>query len=92
MSGGYCPELDSLLELNAQHASYFQDLISVLQWIVKLSRINIFVPVAHMSQYLILPCKGHLEQVLQFLVNSSSMGDPPLCLVILLQTSMKPAL
>ena len=47
-----------------QHAYYYQSLNGILQWIVELGRIDILVPVAHMSQYLKLLCKGHLEQVL----------------------------
>ena len=35
--------------IHLQHANYYQDLIGVLQWIVELGRINIVVPVAHMS-------------------------------------------
>ena len=50
LSSGYHPELDSSPELNTQHANYYQGLIGVLQWIVKLGRLEILVPVAHMSQ------------------------------------------
>ena len=49
LSSGYHPELDSSPELNAQYANYYQNQISVLQWIVELGRIDILVPVAHMS-------------------------------------------
>ena len=49
LSSGYHPELDSSPELNTQHAIYYQGLIGVLQWNVKLRRIDIIVPVTHMS-------------------------------------------
>ena len=49
LSNGYHPELDSSPELNAQHANFYQGLISMLQWIVELGRIDILVTVAHMS-------------------------------------------
>ena len=78
LSSGYHPELDSSPELNAQHANYYQGQIFVLQWIVKLGRINILVPVAHMSQCLTLLCKGHLEQVLHILVYLKQYGQSTL--------------
>ena len=74
LSSGYCPELDSCPELNEQQPNYYQGLIGVLQWIVELERIDILVPVAHMSQYLMLPCKGYLEQVLQILAYLKQYG------------------
>ena len=49
LSSCYHPKLDSSPELNVQHAHYYQGLIGVFQWIVELGRINILVPVAHMS-------------------------------------------
>ena len=55
LSSGYHPELDSS---PAQHANYYEGLIGALQWIVELGKMDIHVPVAHMSQYLMLPCRG----------------------------------
>ena len=49
LSSGYCPELDSSPESNVQHANYYQGLIALMLWIVEVGRIDILVPVAHMS-------------------------------------------
>ena len=64
MTSGYRPEMDSLPELNAELANYYQSLIGALRWAVELGRIDIIVEVGMLSRYCVSPRLGHLEQVL----------------------------
>ena len=59
----YQPELDVSPELSLAEAAYFQSLIGVLRWIIKLGQIDICLEVAMMSSCLALPDEGHLDQV-----------------------------
>ena len=63
LSQGYRPELDQSLELDAKRGQYYQSLIGVLRWICELGRIDILVAVSMLSQYLMSPMEGHLQQV-----------------------------
>jgi hypothetical protein len=62
MTSGYRPELDATPELSDSDIRYFQELIGVLLWAVKIGCIDILTEVAMLSAYLALPCTGHLEQ------------------------------
>jgi len=62
MSSGYRPELDFSLELDSSKVNYYQGLIGVLRWIVELGRIDLIVPVSLLSQFMMLPREGHLQQ------------------------------
>ena len=46
MSNSYCPEIDISFELNTTDASYYQSLISILQWMVELGRVEITTEVS----------------------------------------------
>ncbi len=59
---GYRPELDVSPLLNAERANFYQNLIGILRWAVKLGRIDIHVGVALLSSYSVQPRIGHLEQ------------------------------
>ena len=65
MKSTYRPELDVSPKLNPTKSSYYQLLISVLQWIMELGRVDICLEVSMMSSHLALPGEGHLDQVLQ---------------------------
>ena len=60
----YRPEVDDSPELNPEDASYYQSLIEILRWMVKLGRVDICCEVSMMSTQLALPREGHLEAVL----------------------------
>lgn len=60
----YRPELDVSIICSDTEASYYQNLIGVLRWIVELGRIDIHFEVATLSQYLVNPRRGHLHQAL----------------------------
>ena len=60
----YRPELDTSLECDDDQGSYYQNLIGVLRWIVELGRIDINYEVSVLSQYLVNPRTGHLNQAL----------------------------
>ena len=64
LASGYRPELEISPELDAERANYYQGLIGVLRWICELGRIDIVVSTALMSQFVMAPRVGHLEQVL----------------------------
>jgi hypothetical protein len=61
---GYKPELDSTGELTTDRIQWYQEIIRCIYWADELGRIGILLETALMSQYLALPHKGHLEQVL----------------------------
>jgi hypothetical protein len=63
ISPSYRPELDVSPLLDAAQANYYQNLIGVLRWAMELGRIDIFIAVSLLSQYLASPRQGHLEQV-----------------------------
>jgi hypothetical protein len=63
MRSDYKPELDTSHELAAEGHSYYQELIGILRWVVKLGRMDILLKVSLMSTYLAAPREGHLEQV-----------------------------
>jgi hypothetical protein len=62
-STNYCPEIDMTPELQPSEASYYQSLIGVLQWIVKLGRGDICMEVSAMASMMALPREGHLDQL-----------------------------
>ena len=64
MTTSYRAELDIIPKLSPADASYYQSLISILRWIVKLRRVDICLEVSILSSQLALPRVGHIEQVL----------------------------
>ena len=63
MSDEYRLKIDISLELDAIDATYYQSLISILQWMNKLGRVDITTEVSMLSSCLALPREGHLKQV-----------------------------
>ena len=59
----YKPELDTSEELDDKMRARYQQLIGVLRWAVEIGRVDIYLEVSIMSQYLANPRKGHLEAV-----------------------------
>ena len=57
----YKPELDLTPEQGEDETSRFQQLIGILRWSVELGRIDIYLEVSLLSQYLANPRKGHLD-------------------------------
>ena len=60
---GYKPELDVTDECDAEHVSWFHQLILVLLWAVYLGRIGIQIEVVLLSQYQASPLEGHIESL-----------------------------
>ena len=60
----YKSELDTSLMCNQNQTNYFQNLIGVLCWIIKLGRINIAYDVSSQSKYLANSQTGHIYQAL----------------------------
>ena len=63
LAHGYHPELDTSPELKFDSLQSYRELIGILQWVVKLGRVDILLEVSMMSTYLAMPRQGHLEQV-----------------------------
>ena len=57
----YKPEMDVTEELNDDMISRFRQLIGILRWAVELGRVDIYLEVSVLSQYLASPREGHLE-------------------------------
>ena len=58
---GYDQELDTSPELDPDAASYYLTIISILQWMIELGRIDIITKVSLLSSHVALPSEGHLD-------------------------------
>ena len=67
MASGYKPKIDVTTELKADEVQCFQEIIGQIRWYIELGRVNIFLEVSLLSQYLALPHEGHLEQTLHII-------------------------
>ena len=65
MLNKYCPKIYLLPELNATDTAYYQFLIEILQWMVKLGRVDITTEVSMFLSCLALTKEGHLKQLFQ---------------------------
>ena len=80
--GSYMPELDITPGFDPKQARYYQTLIGVVQWIVKLGMIYIITGVNSMAVYMDMPREGHLECLFLFFAhlkikhNSRMVFDP----------------
>ena len=63
----YKPELDDTPELDPSRATYFQGLIGILRWCIKLGCMDIIMEVMKLSSFLVSPREGHLEQAFHIL-------------------------
>ena len=63
LTTSYRPELDVSSELTPRDSAYYQSLIGILWWIVELGQIDICLEVLMMLSHLVMPRKGHLDQV-----------------------------
>ncbi len=54
-------KLDVTPELNEEFGLQFLQLVGILQWAIKLGRLDIYVELLQLSQHQALPCQGHLE-------------------------------
>jgi len=57
------PKLDITLLLQDEEINFYQSQISILCWMVKLGRVDIYVNVAILFTFLASPREGHLEAV-----------------------------
>ena len=57
LSRGYHPEMDAIDELDKDGIQFFQELIGMLRWMVKLGRIDIMTQVLMLSSHLAYPIK-----------------------------------
>jgi len=60
----YHPKMDTSTFLDDDHVRWYQQLIGILRWSIKLGRIDIHLCVALLAQYLAQPRRGHLMQVM----------------------------
>ena len=60
---GYAPVKDVTPELDPELASYYQSIIGVLRWIVKLGKIDINSEISMLASHLALPREGNLEAI-----------------------------
>ena len=59
----YLPGLDKSEELNPVEANYYQSLIGIVRWMIKIGRIDMITEVSLLYSYLANPRRGHLEAV-----------------------------
>jgi hypothetical protein len=78
----YHPELDVTPELEPTDAAYYQSLVGMLRWMVKLGRVDICLECSMMSSHLAMPREGHLYQLFQMFAylrkyhNTEMVFDP----------------
>ena len=63
LSTYYHPKIDMTPELGEADASYYPTFIGVLQWIIKLGRVDIDVKMSMMLSHLALHQEGHLKEL-----------------------------
>ena len=68
MSNEFRPEIDISPELSATDAAYYQFLIGILQWMIKLGRVDITTEVSMLLSCLALPREAHLKQLFRMFV------------------------
>ena len=61
---GYQPELDTTEPLDGKMASYYQSLIGVMCWMIKIGRVGIATEVSLLSLHLAYPQEGHFDAAL----------------------------
>lgn len=59
----YRPELDVTPELGVLESAYYQSLIGILRWMVKIGQIHICLEVSMMASHTASPREGHLAQL-----------------------------
>ena len=64
LSSGYRLELDITIELKEDGLRWYHELIGQLRWANEIGQVDIFLEVFLLSQHLVLPREGHLEQAL----------------------------
>ncbi len=65
----YEPGIDVSPELDPDLASYFQSLIGIMRWMVKLGRTDIATEVSLLSFHSALPCEGHMDAALHIMAS-----------------------
>jgi hypothetical protein len=63
----YCPESDLSDPLDPECSSFYQHLITVMRWMVKLGHIDIATEVSLLSSHLAYPRKGNLKTALHIM-------------------------
>ena len=64
---GYCPEVNTLPELDEENTNCFQGLVGMLRWSIEISRAEIDVEVSLLLRHLDSPRGGHLYQTFDIL-------------------------
>ena len=78
----YKPELDTMVMYDEGLTNYFQNLVGILRWTVKLGQIDIAFEVSTLSKFLSCTQTGHIYQVLHIFkylethVNNDFSFDP----------------
>ena len=65
--GGYRPETDTTDPLDPDRASYYQNMIGVMRWMVQIGRIDIATECSLLSSHLAYPREGHFECALHMM-------------------------
>ncbi len=76
----YQPELDALPELPLEHASYYQSLMGMRRWMIKLGRVDISIEVSMLLLHVALSCQGNLEAALHIMLYLSLHHNSCLCM------------
>ena len=79
----YEPDIYVSPFLSPEEASYYQTIVVVMRWMVKLGRVDIDVEVSHLSPFLAISRKGHMVSALHIMsyliirYNYCLVLDPP---------------
>ena len=63
-SADYKPELDTSEIVNSKVGNFYQNMIGILRWLCELGRLDILLETSLLSQYMVEPRMGHVNQAL----------------------------
>ena len=64
---GYKPMYDYTTELEDDGIQWYQEIIGQIWWALQFVRVDILLEVSLLSQHMVLPSKGHIEQALHII-------------------------
>ena len=63
-SATYRPELETSPFANAEYTNFYQNLVGIMRWLCELGRVDILLECSLLSQFMVQPRMGHIEQAL----------------------------
>ncbi len=74
----YWPEHYMLPELPPEHALYYQSLMRIYRWMIKIGMVDILTELSMLSSHMTLPCQGHYLEAALHIMSYLSWRIQPL--------------